>query len=243
MTEEIHIEPMSADFVLWRCLHGGPLSADSIDNWPPDDRMPWEKLRARNMPLLTGLMDAYGTCAILARDGDRIVGTLRFYPKAIVPTGEGEGFCLQQAYPAGPADGLAEKGFLPPERLEDRTLKIHCLMTGSPSRKSNPYQRKGIGGRLVRGLIEWAARHGWEAIEVTTHDDLDLLYAVTGTAGKGFWQKLGFDMVKTEPQSELCGDDEFTRAVRTQAAAAGLNPRAFTKKLTMRLDLAGRPEA
>lgn len=40
MTEEIVVEPMTEDFILWRCIHSGPLSCDTIDQWSPDDKMP-----------------------------------------------------------------------------------------------------------------------------------------------------------------------------------------------------------
>jgi hypothetical protein len=31
MTEGVVVEPMTEQFVLWRCLHGGLLSLDTID--------------------------------------------------------------------------------------------------------------------------------------------------------------------------------------------------------------------
>ena len=38
MTEEIVVEPMTEDFILWRCIHSGSLSHDTIDQWSPDDK-------------------------------------------------------------------------------------------------------------------------------------------------------------------------------------------------------------
>jgi len=105
MLENVTIGPMSADSVLWRCLHSGPITTGSIDSWDMADGMPWAELRARNVPLLRKLADSYGAYAIVARDGDRIVGQTRFYPKAICAL-EGAGqMCLQQEYPAGPRAG------------------------------------------------------------------------------------------------------------------------------------------
>ena len=37
MIEDIVVEPMTEDFILWRCTHGGPLSCNTIDEWSPDD--------------------------------------------------------------------------------------------------------------------------------------------------------------------------------------------------------------
>ena len=69
---------------------------------------------------------------------------------------------------------------------------IHCMMTGSPLQEKNPYQRRGIGSRMVEALIEWAQKNGWEHIEVESFEDLPIIYEVTGSAGHVFWEKLGF---------------------------------------------------
>jgi len=56
--QEVVIELMGADFVLWRCLHGGPLTRSSIEQWKEGDSMPWEELRARDVPLLRILISS-----------------------------------------------------------------------------------------------------------------------------------------------------------------------------------------
>ena len=96
LINNIVIEPMTSDFILWRCLHSGPLSHNTINQWPLDPKMPWERYRTRNKTLLLKLTQVYGSCAILARDSDLIIGVLRFYPKVVYEM-EGAGFlCLQQ---------------------------------------------------------------------------------------------------------------------------------------------------
>ena len=60
MIEDIVVEPMTEDFILWRCIHGGPLSCDAIDEWSPDDSMPWNRYQARNKALLSKLTRMYG---------------------------------------------------------------------------------------------------------------------------------------------------------------------------------------
>ena len=61
MLEDVIVEPMKTDFILWRCLHDGPLSAKTIGQWDPDINIPWEQYCRRNMPLLEGLIEEYGT--------------------------------------------------------------------------------------------------------------------------------------------------------------------------------------
>ena len=237
MPKNIIIEPMTERFILWRCLHGGPLSEETIGTWSSDERMDWEALRARNVPLLRKLIRTYGTCAILARDGDQAVGFLRFYPKTLSSTEGAGALCLQQGFPAGPSEHFVDSVFQPLEEIEDKTLAVHCLMTGSPSQDKNPYQRKGIGTRMARELIHWAEENGWEAIEARSFEDLPMLYAHTGNAGRSFWEKLGFSLVKTETEPAFEKGGEFVTKLKEHAAAQGLDPEAAKNRYTMRLDL------
>ena len=76
---------------------------------------------------------------------------------------------------------------------KDKTLTVHCMMTGSPFQTENTYQRKGIGTRLAQGLVAWGTAQGWRGIEATAYEGLDILYANTGQAGVPFWERLGFE--------------------------------------------------
>lgn len=237
----VAVEMMSSEFTLWRCLHGGPLTRATVDHPKPSRRVPWDRLRARNVALLEKLIQTYGSCAVIAMDGDRIVGQLRFYPKTLrVPSAHGTGLCMQQVFPNGPADDMAARDFPPLDQMSDKTLLVHCLMTGSPSQKDNPYQRKGIGSRMVRTLTDWARKRGWTAIEANAYADLPSLYAVTGQAGKAFWEKLGFRVVEAGVESAFLQDDGsgFVGTLLKEADERGLDPSTARAKYTMRLDLA-----
>lgn len=83
MHSHVDIELMTSDFILWRCLHGGPLTPDTMFQWEENSALPWMEFYNRNMPLLTKLTEVYGACAVLARHDKEIVGQLRFYPKVI----------------------------------------------------------------------------------------------------------------------------------------------------------------
>jgi len=210
MLKDVVVEPMTEELILWRCIHGGPLSRDTIDQWSSEGEMSWERYRKRNMSLLVKLTRTYGSCAIIARDGDYIVGHLRFYPKAVCDM-EGAG--------------------------------VHCLMTGSPQQKENPYQRKGIGSRMVWALIDWAKANGWERIEVDSFEDLPIIYEITGSAGYTFWEKLGFRLVDRHPhpalqdQNERTEFHEFVKTLEKQAKSIGVPPERARDRLVMRLDL------
>ncbi len=240
MIEDVVIEPMTEEFILWRCLHNGPLSCETIDHWPSGSKLPWKRYHQRNMPLLVKLTRIYGACAIVTRDGDEIVGHLRFYPKVVCDLADAGSLCLQQDYPSGPVENAGDSDFPTPAQIEDKTLTVHCLMTGCSQQKENPYQRKGIGTRMVRTLIQWAKANGWEHIEADSFEDIPIIYEITGSAGHTIWEKLGFHLVDRHPHPELRDRSHFAEFVATleeQAKAIGLPPERARDRLVMRLDL------
>jgi hypothetical protein len=238
MSDNIVIEPMTEDFILWRCLHGGPLSKETIDRWPPDEAESWETHRAKNVPLLEKIVKVYGTCAILARDGGQVVGTLRFYPKILYSMeGAGSSLCLLQPFPDGVSERLVENRFPPLEEILDKTLTIHCWTIALSSEKENLFQPEGIGTRMARELMQWAEENGWKSIEATAYEDTEVLYTQIGLPGKRFWEEFGFRMVKTDTET-ASWFLRFLDTMREQVVARGLNPEDAQNRYTMRIELA-----
>jgi RimJ/RimL family protein N-acetyltransferase len=236
MLNQLTIEPLQEGMILWRCLHGGPMSEESLESPPPNPRVDWPAIRARNIPLLEKLTHTYGACAIVARDGGEIIASLRFYPIALCSFGiSGAGFCLQQSAPAGPADDLAACDFPPLKDLPDKTLFVHCLMVVSPAQEPGRYRRQGVASGLVRELIRWARETGWRAIEATAYEEIPLLYDIAGVAGKCFWQKLGFSIVRRDTEAALLG--EFFEVASLSAASVGIPAERTANRYRMRLEL------
>jgi N-acetylglutamate synthase-like GNAT family acetyltransferase len=114
------------------------------------------------------------------------------------------------------------------------------MMTGSPLQKKNPYQRKGIGTRMVRALIEWAKANGWERIEADSFEDIPIIYDITGSAGHTFWEKLGFRLADRHLHPELQDRSQYAEFITTleeQAKSIGLPPETVRDRLVMRLEL------
>ena len=229
MGEQIVIESMTENFILWRCLHFGPISSHTIDQCPSDGQIEWEKYRTRNIPLLEKLTRTYGACAILARCGDKIVGHLRFYPRIIWDMTNAGEMCLLQDYPNGPAGDFADSEFPHFEQLENKTLAVHCLMTGSPQQEKNPFQRKGIGTRMVKFLVHWAKANEWEHIEVDAFEDIPMIYEMTGSAGHTFWQKSGFRIIDRHPHPHLQEHNNWVLKLEEQAKSIGISPERATR--------------
>jgi hypothetical protein len=237
MLDHLVIEPMREEFILWRCLHGGPLSAANIDDPARHPEIAWPSTRARNVPILREFIRTYGSCAIIARDGPEVVATLRFYPKALCEFSEGgAAFCLQQRYPAGPPDDLAARGFPALQKMPEKTLFVHCLMIVSPKDQPGRYRRKGLATRLGRELIRWACEQGWRAIEATAYEEIPMLYAIAGVAGRRFWEKLGFSVVSSDTEPAMRG--ELLEAIRKDAVASGVPAEQAANRYRMRLELA-----
>lgn len=187
--------------------------------------------------MLGKLTKTYGACAILAHHADSIVGQLRFYPKAVCDMEGAGGPCLLQDPPAGPTSDFAERDFPPLDRIKDKTLTVNCLMTGSEHQEENPFQRKGIGTRMARCLIQWAQANGWEGIEADSFEDIPLIYDMTGSAGHTFWEKIGFHIADRHPHPELQIRNQFVETLEEQATAIGIPADRARDRLVMRLDL------
>jgi GNAT superfamily N-acetyltransferase len=239
MLESLIVEPMREDFILWRCLNGGPLNRQNIDAPSLKPEVDWPKARARNIPLLEKLTRTYGACAILARDGDDVVGSLRFYPKALFSFGaSGTSFCMQQRWPAGPPDDIAACEFPSLEALGDKTIFVHCLMIALPLGEPDRYRRKGLATRLAYGLVCWAKEKGWSSIEANAYEELPMLYAISGAAGRRFWERLGFRMIHQDTEPAIGG--ELLEKLRQDATAAGLHPENVANRYRMRLEMTVR---
>jgi len=232
------VEMMSRGALLWRCLHRGPLTPASIDQPDQEGKIPWAEFRGRNLRFIENLADTYGSCAVVARSGDRIIGHLRFYPKIVFdPLQSGRGMCLQQEPPWGPDWNLKHRRFPPLEEIEDKSLVVHCMMVNSIGPGGESLRRKGIGTRMARTLIDWAAGKGWRAIESTAYESLPIIYSISGQTGRSFWEDLGFRPVKTEIEPALEEENDFVRNMREEARTQGLDPERITNKYTMRLVL------
>lgn len=234
---DLIIEPMGSDFILWRCLHGGPLGPRTIDAPEPHPEIDWTATRARNLPLLKKLIETYGTCAIVARRDDEVIGALRFYPKALCTFSAvgGVAFCLQQAFPAGPKDDLVVGPFPPLDALADKTLFVHCLMIVAPKDEPARYRRKGVATQMALEMVRWARDRGWQAIEAYAYEEIPTLYEIAGVAGRRFWRKIGFRIVQADTEPGLTG--ELLETVRAEAVAAGIPAERAADRFKMRLDL------
>ncbi|MFZ7104477.1 MAG: hypothetical protein ACOWWO_17735 [Peptococcaceae bacterium] len=238
MIDRLVVEPMTENFLVWRCLHGGALEPANIDHPMSNPEIDWQYIKTRNVPLLKKLITTYGTCALIVRDGDSIVATLRFYPKALctfIDTEGGLGFCLQQRFPAGPSDRLLEQELLPTCQLSDKTLFVHCLFVIAPDNEPSRYRRKGLATLMVSELVKWGIKNKWNAIEANAYQEIPILYAISGVAGRVFWEKLGFQVIRQDTEPGMNG--EILEVILKDAARVGIPIKDARNRYRMRLEL------
>ncbi len=89
---------------------------------------------------------------------------------------------------------------------------------------------------MVRELVAWTGQNGWEAVEATAYEDLDIIYQVTGQTGRRFWESLGFRVTETGIEEGFFQAEDFFAAMQTEAAAKGLDPETITRKYNLRLE-------
>ncbi len=238
MVAPLVVEMKSGETLFWRCLHGGPLTAVSIDAPGPDGQVPFGTFRTRNLSFLRNVVRTYGSCAVVAKQGEAVVGHLRFYPKAVRElAASGAGLCLQQEFPSGPADVLGRMRFPPLDEIADQTLLVHCMMVAPDGPGGVSLRRRGLGHRMAAALVDWAGANGWRAIEATAFASVPIIYAVSGQAGRNFWEGLGFRLWRTEREPLLEEESEFVRTMREQAVALGIDPATIADKSVMRREL------
>jgi|GEM_PF-1711495 GNAT superfamily N-acetyltransferase len=156
------IIPMTNDILLYKCIHSGPLDCSSIESGDiSDGTVPKEQLE-RNRKFLTRLIEAYGSCAMLAIEGNSVVGHVRFYPKFI--TDRYEFCCHVSEYCI--TDEMAAMDLPPLETLDDRTLRINCFLI------DKTYRGQGLSSDLITAIVDWACENGWKTVSaLATHDN------------------------------------------------------------------------
>ena len=119
---------------------------------------------------------------------------------------------------------------------DETTLWILCIMSSRPYIGSEPDTitgrkwptkqeagaRKGIGQKLVRGLIEWAQANDWKRVLKTCHSDIDCLYGQTGSGGKRFWEKAGFRVLESAHWRPEKWDPKFIALAESQGESNGM---------------------
>lgn len=189
------ILPIDKDFVLFRCIHFGPLSPSNIETAPANIPGLPEGQFDRNRQFLTRLIDAYGSCGMLAMDGDFVVGHVRFYPQTIC---DQHRFCCQDPNNAITQE-MVEMSLPRLENRADRILRIDCILV------HEDYRGQGLTHALLDGVLEWAIEHNWTAVRAWASPDNYWLASQICLPMLRTYLKHGFQKGQTTPSPEIIG--------------------------------------
>lgn len=189
------ILPIDKDFVLFRCVHWGPLSASNIETAPVEIPGLLEGQFERNRRFLTRVINAYGSCGMLAMDGDSAVGHVRFYPQIICDQHQ---FCCQDPNNAITQE-MVEMNLPKLENPADRILRIGCILV------HENYRGQGLTHALLDGVLDWAKDNDWTAMRAWASPDNYWLASQICLPMLRTYLKHGFQKGKTVPSSEIIG--------------------------------------
>ncbi len=188
---------MREGLVLTSCLHGGPIRLSEVAQ--AETRPSWLE-RTADLPvgtvarLLKALCREYGSCGVMAIDGDAVIGKVRFAPAGL---GDSIPECCQQ-YPEAMA--AFDPSRLPAlETLQPRSLRVWCLQVVDEDR----YRRQGIATTMVKQTLAWARETGWETIEACAVVEAPPLLNWTGLFSLGAYRRLGFKVTGSKVSPEL----------------------------------------
>jgi len=241
----VDIRPMNERYIHVVCQHDGPVDTSSftpvwerqVGALPPH---PWgdatiARLAADHgaglthgwcksrvaMEFMREMVQRYGTCALLAWQGEKVVGHIRFYPMTVARLVAKNASAGQD-----PSPGLDPTSACEPER-DAGTLWVQCVMTCPSYQDSEGAAlagaRKGVGLRLARALVLWARERGWRRIVKVAHCDLDWFYGVQGGGGRAFWEKVGFEVTGSFHRRAFDLNDDARALVDAQMVRAGVS--------------------
>lgn len=148
---------MTKDFILYRCIHVGPLGPENINKFTEKDKRSTRDMFTRNKKFFKRLVETYGSCAMLAMENDLVIAHTRFYPQVISKlTGKNDMCCQQQEYAT--TQKMIEMDLPRIKELTDRSLRIHCWHI------HKDYRNKGLSHTLLDAIIDWAKAQGWKTI-------------------------------------------------------------------------------
>jgi len=185
--------PMDKSFLLFRCVHFGPLGPSNIEKMPVNIPDLTKGQLERNRQFFARITEAYGACAMLAMEGDLVVGHARFYPQMICDQCQ---FCCQDPK-YGITQQMVEMDLPAIENPVDRILRIDCFLV------HKDYRGRGLSHALLDGIVEWARAHDWKVVRAWASGDNYWVASQICTPMLRTYTRHGFQKARTFPASEF----------------------------------------
>jgi GNAT superfamily N-acetyltransferase len=194
----IDIRAMDEDFIVYRKMYKPPLTPENIGKINPWD---WgehlEEFKAKDWQnVIEGFfrkhIQTIGSCAILAWDGDGVIGKMYFTTGEVWETFRQADAWMCVEHESMPKTILTFtdeqlQGLL---NSQSRTLRIACFNIGHSDAR---YQGKGIAKAMIEFLKQWARERGWRKIEAFSCPDVVPEVALGGfILRRSAWERRGF---------------------------------------------------
>ncbi len=195
---EIDIRAMDEDFIVYRKMYQAPLTRENIGKINPwDCREHLEKFRAEGWQkviedFFRKHILATGSCAILAWDGDGVVGKMYFTTTEMWAAFRqiGAFMCVEHDSMPKAILNFTDEQLQTFFRSPSRTLRVVCFNIGHFDVR---YQGQGIATAMVEFLKQWGQERGWRGIEAWSVPDVVPEAALGGfILRRSAWEKRGF---------------------------------------------------
>lgn len=173
----IDIRAMDEDFIVYRKMYQAPLTRENIGRVNPGDcveqletyrKNGWE---AQIQEFFRKQIRALGSCAILAWDGDGVIGKMRFTSKEMWDACRQADCWLCVVSDTMPKfiESLSDARMQALLDSPSRTLRMLCFNIGHSDER---YHGQGIAKAMVEYLKQWAGSHGWRHLVARACPDI-----------------------------------------------------------------------
>jgi GNAT superfamily N-acetyltransferase len=201
----IEIRAMGEGFIVYRKMYVPPLTPDNIGKVNPGDWAEhlekfgdrrWRKLIEE---FLRKHIQVIGSCAILAWNGDGVIGKMYFTTKEMWDAFRAADcwFCVEHETMPEFIQSLSD------ERIEallaspSRTLQMLCFNIGHQDER---YHGQGIAKAMVRYLQQWARERGWRRLVMESCPDITPSIVLgEHVLRRGTLERLGFHVAEEQP--------------------------------------------
>jgi len=199
---DIDVRPMDEGFIVYRKMYVAPLTPANIGCVNPGD---WaehlEEFKARGWQKLIEdffrrQILALGSCAMLAWDGDGVIGKMYFTTREMWDTFRAQGawYCVEHKSMPEFLLSLTEQEERDLLASPSRTLYAPCFNIGHSDRR---YHGKGIASAMLEVLKTWAGEQGWRRLEMSSCADIIPFWALGGhVLRRGALERRGFHLAR-----------------------------------------------
>lgn len=204
----IEIRAMDESFIVYRKMYKPPLTPENIGKVNPWDwREHLEEFRAKGWQkviedFFRKHIRAIGSCAVLAWDGDGVVGKMYFTTKEMWAAFRQTGafMCVEHECMPKAILTFTDEQLQALFRSPSRTLRIACFNIGHFDAR---YHGQGIAKAMIEFLKQWGQERGWREIEAWSVPDVVPEAALGGfILRRSTWERRGFH-VKEETHTPV----------------------------------------